>query len=112
MGLYTSGLSSSLWESKKKDIAAGVTAIVDDLQLSVLKGATYIFCVTNANVSVMFNMNLINKNNVISETIYGKIGLGISFSVSTSVSLGVVNVNLTNNETASISVELIRYKFN
>lgn len=112
MALFTSGVSSSLWDRKLKVIAASSVDSIDELELSVLKAAIYIICVSKGTNVVMFDLNLINKNNSIYESVYGKIGTGVSFNIDTSVSLGKMNLNITNNETEEISVELIRYKFN
>ena len=112
MALFTSGVSSSLWDKKTKIIPASATESVDEISLDIFKAAKYVIFISNGIDTIMFDMNIINKNSNIKESIYGKIGTGISFSIDTSVSLGLMSLKITNKETSSINTELIRYKFN
>jgi hypothetical protein len=112
MALYTSGVSSSVWERKKKDIPASSTVAVDDVELTRFSGLRYVICVINGNETIMFDMSLIKKISSVKETIYGKIGSGISFAVNTSVLSGIMYLNITNNEAVDIAVDLIKCKFN
>lgn len=105
------GSMDGLWTRGVQTILASATTVIDSVPLADFRAIKYVLCIGMGARTVQMDINLIKDNSAITETIFGKIGQGINFSLDTGILSGNMNVSITNNESSSISAEFIKYKF-
>jgi hypothetical protein len=112
VAIYTSGVSSIIFDKKTKTISASTTDFIDEVEVAIFKGIKYFVFISNSTKTVMFELKIIKDGLDIYEVVSGKLGSGINYKLTTTTSVGIMKVNIQNNETSSLQTEILKYKYN
>ena len=111
MTLVTSVSGPTPWKRIRQTVLGSATKAVDIVSLSQLKSAKYFVSISNEtnNRYRRFELNVTNDNSVLRDSVFGRLSSG-SMNIEVSMKVNGVNAELEiiNNETFDLDVELIR----
>lgn len=99
----------SIWRAYKYEIGAGQTFIVDAPDLSSFKSTKYYIEMSTVSNTVALEMLAAQTvPGTVVDTVYGRIGNGISTQISFVVNGINANLVIKNNEASTISVKMVK----
>lgn len=100
--------SSNVWFKKKMPIQAGQTVVIDSLPAATTTRAHYKISFTNGTNFREFDFDLRKDSSGFVDTVTGKTGSGLSYSIESAVSGSQIEVRLENNEAFDFSLSFAR----
>lgn len=102
--------SVSVWKKITTNANASSSTIVDQVAITDFSTIKYIIDIQDTinNKTRSMEMIINNENGSIKESVFGRIGSGIDFSISPVNNSGTMELTITNNEVNGLSVSLAR----
>lgn len=98
------------WSVIPNNAGASSTTILDQINISNFIVAKYIVAIrddTNNN-TVSFELTVNNNNGTLKDSISSRLGSGINYAISADNNAGTMEINLINNETNIVTVNMAR----
>jgi len=102
--------SLSVWKKINTNANASTTTIVDQVAITDFSTLEYTISIENTVNNKVRSMKLLinNENGSLKETVFGRIGVGIDFSISSVNNSGTMELTITNNEVNGLAVNMAR----
>lgn len=96
----------SIWVKITTNADASTSTIIDQVDVSQFSTLKYVIDVQDTvnNKTKSMEMIINNENGSLKESVFGRIGNGIDFSINTVNNSGTMELTITNNEAIGLSV--------
>ena len=100
----------SVWKKINTNANASTTTIVDQVAMSDFGTIEYTISIEDTvnNKTRSMKIMINNENGSLKETVLGRIGTGIDFSISPIVNAGTMELTIVNNEVNGLAVNMAR----
>lgn len=100
----------SVWKKINTNADASTTTIVDQVAITDFSTLEYTISIKDTVNNKVRSMKLLinNENGSLKETVFGRIGVGIDFSISPVINSGIMELTITNNEANGLAVNMAR----
>jgi len=100
----------SQWKLIEDTISASSSKTIDTVVLSNFKSIKYIITVLSTAESKIVGeeLLLVYNGSTLTDTVYGKVGLGISFDLDANIDGSNMEIDFTNNESFDVEAKLMR----
>ena len=102
--------SLSVWKKINTNANASTSTIVDQVSLTDFSTLEYTISIEDTvnNKSRSMKMEVNNENGSLKDTVFGRIGTGIDFSISSVNNSGTMELTIANNEINGLAVNMAR----
>ena len=101
-----------IWSKKERTVSASTTLVVDSIPLARFKKLEYVVNIeeVGGSKSIGFKFPVFNTESGVNHQVYAKAGDSIDYEIQAKVNGSECEIEVTNNESYSIAVNLVRSK--